>query len=93
MPMSTSSNENLFSHKERVEIEVMDSRLEWMFMKEYTVSVYIKIIIIKKRRRKKKKRRIRKRRRRRRIRTNLQTENHHIELDTFIIALLFLIEK
>ena len=68
----------------------MDSRLEWMFMKEYTVSVYIKIIIIKKRRRKKKKRRIRKRRR---IRTNLQTENHHIELDTFIIALLFLIEK
>ena len=42
MPMSTSSNENLFSHKERVEIEVMDSRLGWMFMKEYTVSVYIK---------------------------------------------------
>ena len=78
MPMSTSSNENLFSHKERVEIEVMDSRLEWMFMKEYTVSVYIKK---------------KQRRRRRRIHTNLQTENHHIELDTFIIALLFLIEK
>ena len=43
MPMSTSSNENLFSHKERVEIEVMDSRLGWMFMKEYTVfSLYQK---------------------------------------------------
>ena len=78
MPMSTSSNENLFSHKERVEIEVTDSRHGWMFMKEYTVSVYIKK---------------KQRRRRRRIHTNLQTENHHIELDTFIIALLFLIEK
>ena len=41
MPMSSSSNENLFSHKERVEIEVISSRLGWMFMKEYTVSVYI----------------------------------------------------
>ena len=27
--MSTSSNENFFSHKKRVESEVMDSRLGW----------------------------------------------------------------
>ena len=40
--MSTSSNENFFSHKKRVESEVMDSRLGWLFMKENAVSVYTK---------------------------------------------------
>ena len=40
--MSTSSNENFFSHKKNVESEVMDSRLWWFFMKENAVSVYTK---------------------------------------------------
>ena len=70
MPMSTTSNENLFSHKERVEIEVMDSRLGWMFMKEYTVSVYIKKIIIKKRRRKKKKKKNKKKKKKKKKKKN-----------------------